>query len=98
MAFSTYILYSRSLDRYYIGHTGDSMAERLRRHHSSHKGFTGRADDWELRYSEEYPDKQLASRREREIKAWKSGKMIESWFRASRYSREGKRSTTGAIS
>ena len=33
----TYSLYSEILDKYYIGHTEQSMEERLRRHLSDHK-------------------------------------------------------------
>ncbi|TCJ19377.1 hypothetical protein EPD60_02895 [Flaviaesturariibacter flavus] len=36
-----YILYSTQRDRYYIGHTGDTLEQRLRRYFSGHKGFTG---------------------------------------------------------
>ncbi|HEY0741275.1 MAG TPA: GIY-YIG nuclease family protein, partial [Chryseosolibacter sp.] len=36
-----YILYSTSLNKYYIGHTEDEMISRLRRHNSNHKGFSG---------------------------------------------------------
>jgi hypothetical protein len=37
----TYVLYSFSRDKYYIGSTGDDLFERLRRHNSHHKSFTG---------------------------------------------------------
>ncbi|WP_251834110.1 GIY-YIG nuclease family protein [Kaistella pullorum] len=40
-----YILYSKSLDQFYIGHTGEELKERLRRHLSNHKGFTAKAKD-----------------------------------------------------
>ena len=73
MAF-LYILYSPSADTYYIGHTEDSHDQRLRRHNSNHKGFTGKNPDWQIAYSEEYPSKSEAYKREREIKAWKSRK------------------------
>ncbi|MDA9015740.1 GIY-YIG nuclease family protein [Flavobacteriaceae bacterium] len=43
--FTVYILYSKSLDRYYIGHTGD-MKDRLHRHISGRSKST-RSD---LRY------------------------------------------------
>ena len=36
-----YILYSPSLDKFYVGHTGDEKNERLSRHNSNHKEFTG---------------------------------------------------------
>ncbi|MDX1270388.1 GIY-YIG nuclease family protein [Bizionia paragorgiae] len=31
----TYILYSDTLDRYYIGYTGDLLIERLRKHNTN---------------------------------------------------------------
>ena len=48
------------------------LEERLRRHLSSHKGFTGRAKDWEVVYFESYEEKTKAILREQEIKKWKS--------------------------
>lgn len=62
-----YILYSSQLDSYYLGHTSD-LDERLRRHNSNHRGFTGKASDWELVYRESYTDKKEAYQRERQIK------------------------------
>ncbi|MCX2745893.1 GIY-YIG nuclease family protein [Mangrovivirga sp. M17] len=40
MKYYCYILYSVKLDKYYVGHTGDELVERLRRHNSNHKGYT----------------------------------------------------------
>ena len=77
MLCTTYILYSSALDQYYIGHTADEISERIRRHNSDHKGFTGKANDWELKYKEHFDTKEKAYQRERQIKAWKSRKMIE---------------------
>jgi putative endonuclease len=51
--------------------------ERLRKHNSHHKGFTGKANDWQFAYWQTYPSKEEAYRREREIKNWKSRKRIE---------------------
>ena len=70
MPFYAYILYSPTRDRYYIGHTGDDLEERLRKHNSNHKGFTGKTGDWEIAYKETLDNKELACQREREIKAW----------------------------
>ena len=75
--YSCYILFSATLNRYYIGYTGDLLEERIRRHNSYHKGFTGKTSDWELKYKEIYKDKSDAYEREREIKRWKSRKKIE---------------------
>ena len=72
-----YILYSINKDRYYIGFTGDEIQERLRKHNSNHKGFSGKVGDWTIVYTETYPTKTAAYQREREIKAWKSRKKIE---------------------
>ncbi len=72
-----YILYSKTIDKYYIGHTGDLIVERLRKHNSKHKGFTGNKGDWTVVHMEEYQTKKEAYLREREVKAWKSRKKIE---------------------
>jgi putative endonuclease len=75
--FKVYILYSKTLDKYYVGYTGDDLESRLKKHNSNHKGFTGGKGDWEIRYFKEYQTKEEAGKREREIKGWKSRKMIE---------------------
>ena len=77
-----YILYSANRDRFYTGYTGDDFIERLRRHNSDHKGFTGGVGDWKIVYKKEYELKNEASRKEKEIKNWKSRKMIEKLIRA----------------
>ncbi|MDC7999645.1 GIY-YIG nuclease family protein [Aequorivita todarodis] len=76
MNYFTYILYSAKLDRYYIGSTED-ISIRLKEHLWEHKGFTSKAKDWELKYFESYTLKTDAAKRERQIKKWKSRKMIE---------------------
>ena len=73
-----YILFSLLKDKYYIGHTGDDLQERLRKHNSNHKGFTGKVGDWKIVYSEPYSTKEEAFARERQIKSWKNRKRIES--------------------
>ena len=72
-----YILYSPTLNKYYIGHTGDRLEERVRKHNSHHKGFTGGHGDWKVVYKESFTTKEEAYRREREVKSWKSRKLIE---------------------
>ena len=71
-----YILFSRQLDIFYIGHTGN-LEEKLRKHNTNHKGFTGKANDWEIVYSEEFDTKSEAYAREREVKKWKSQSRIK---------------------
>jgi putative endonuclease len=71
-----YILFSRKLDKYYIGST-ENRFERLEKHRMNHKGFTGTAKDWEIVYYEEFDDKREAQKREKEIKSRKSRTYIE---------------------
>ncbi|MBL7838121.1 MAG: GIY-YIG nuclease family protein [Bacteroidetes bacterium] len=71
-----YILYSKTKDKYYIGHTCDDLHERLRKHNSNHKGFTGGVGDWQIVFNEEFDNKEQAYKREREVKSWKSRKRI----------------------
>ena len=74
--YTVYILYSHRLDTYYIGVTTDVQG-RLRRHLSSRKGFTSRAKDWIVMYTESYKEKNQAYAREKEIKKWKSRRVIQ---------------------
>ncbi len=67
-----YILFSKSLNKYYVGFTGDNLPERLKKHNSNHKGFTGKKGDWEVMYTELFNEKESAMTREIEIKSWKS--------------------------
>ncbi len=73
----TYIIYSNSKDRYYIGATGIELNDRLRRHNTNHKGYTGGAKDWIIVYFEEFQTMGEALEQEKQLKAWKSRKRIE---------------------
>ena len=73
--FYLYILHSAKLDKFYIGSCKD-VKNRLAKHLSNHKGFTARAKDWEVVYKEVYVNRSEAIKRERQIKGWKSKKMI----------------------
>ncbi len=77
MKYLIYIIYSDSLNRFYIGYTGDEMHVRLSKHNANHKGFTGKNADWALKYAEVFMTKKEALKREKEIKAWKSRVKIE---------------------
>ena len=72
-----YILHSVSLNKFYIDHTTDDLSERLRRHLSDHDGFTAKAKDWQIAHFEVFDTKTEAYARERQVKAWKSKKLIE---------------------
>jgi len=71
-----YILFSETINKFYIGQTSN-LSERLKKHNSHHKGFTGKANDWKIMYHEIFESKNEASNREREIKSWKSRIKIE---------------------
>ena len=86
MPFHLYILHSLTRNRFYIGHTGDELEERLRKHNANHKGFTGGTGDWKIVYTETFETKVAAYSREREIKAWKSKKKIEALVAGSAHS------------
>ena len=75
--YTVYILYSSLADKFYIGYTGESVETRLQKHLANHKGFTSKQQDWELVHTEIYELKKDAMKREKEIKNWKSKKMIE---------------------
>ena len=65
------------LNKYYVGSTGDTLESRIKKHNSNHKGFTGGYGDWVIKYSEEFQSRNDALKREKEIKKWKSRKLIE---------------------
>ena len=71
-----YILYSSSKNKYYVGACED-VQKRLTKHNTNHSGFTGGALDWEIKWIEEHATKSDALKREKQIKNWKSRKMIE---------------------
>lgn len=70
-----YILHSKTLDKFYTGHTND-LESRLSRHNTRHKGYTGKASDWRIVYTEQYSTKSHAYERERQVKSWKSRQAI----------------------
>ncbi len=71
-----YILYSIKADKYYIG-ISENPEKRLQKHNSNHTGFISIASDWEIKYLELRTNKKDALKREREIKNWKSRKLVE---------------------
>ncbi|MCB9276302.1 MAG: GIY-YIG nuclease family protein [Lewinellaceae bacterium] len=75
--FLCYILYSKSLDKFYVGHCIAPIEERLRRHLANHRGFTAKAKDWVVVLLEPFDSKAEAYARERFIKAQKSRPFIE---------------------
>ena len=76
MPFFVYIIYSSSLDQYYIGHS-ENLQDRLFRHNNSGSKATKKINDWKFVYTETYTTKAEAVKRELEIKKKKSRKYIQ---------------------
>ncbi|GAB2987049.1 hypothetical protein GCM10027049_28620 [Mucilaginibacter puniceus] len=74
--YCTYILYSATRNKYYVGSCED-IAQRVIKHNTNHSGFTGKTGDWILKWHENYQQKSDALKREKQIKNWKSRKMID---------------------
>ncbi|KFF04638.1 GIY-YIG nuclease family protein [Flavobacterium reichenbachii] len=71
MEFIVYILFSESKNKFYIGYTSN-LQERIIRHNQKSKGFTGNVKDWKVVYTQKHETKELAHKRELQIKSWKS--------------------------
>lgn len=79
--FWTYIIYSKSWDKYYVGHS-QYLNSRIQRHNEGLSRSTKAGIPWELVYCEKFKTRVEAIRRERQIKGWKSRKMIEKLVRS----------------
>ncbi len=73
--YTLYILYSKSIDSYYVGYT-NSMERRLAEHNRKKGKFTDRGIPWEIAYHEVYENKIEAMDREKVIKSKKSRSFI----------------------
>lgn len=73
---NTYILYSKKLDKYYIG-ACINIERRLYEHNIGHSKFTSLGVPWILVYSEFFETLEEAKKRELQIKRMKSRKYIE---------------------
>ena len=80
MVYYLYILYSASLDRYYIGISHDPE-ERLQYHNSFPSGWTLRGRPWKLVFKKCFANKATAQYWERFIKQQKKRSLIEKIIR-----------------
>ena len=71
-----YILYSESIDRYYIGITIE-LETRLARHNRGGSKSTKRGVPWKLMHTELFSTKGEAMKRESYLKRQKSRKLLE---------------------
>ncbi|MBI2639660.1 MAG: GIY-YIG nuclease family protein [Candidatus Sungbacteria bacterium] len=74
--FYTYILKSTRTGEYYIGYTGD-LYQRLYEHNKNRVKATRGKGPWKVFNREKFLTEYEAIRRERQIKSWKSRRMIE---------------------
>jgi putative endonuclease len=73
--FKTYILYSISKDRFYIGHTAN-LEDRIKRHNSGRSKSTKYGIPWEIVYTKEFTSQAEAYQFEMHIKSKKSRNFI----------------------
>jgi putative endonuclease len=73
--YTLYILYSKSLDSYYVGFT-NSIERRLSEHNRIKGKFTDKGIPWQIVYSEKFNTKKEAMNREKFIKSKKSRTFI----------------------
>ena len=76
----TYILYSKKINKYYIG-ACTHLEIRLNEHNSGKSKFTSRGIPWLIVFTEEHPSLAEAKKRETYIKKQKSRIFIESLLR-----------------
>jgi putative endonuclease len=78
--FTTYIIFSETLQKFYIGFTSGDVNTRIYKHLANHKGFTAKAKDWAIVYSEQFTTKSEALAREKQLKSWKSNIRIREFI------------------
>jgi putative endonuclease len=64
----TYILFSRRLNKYYVGHT-EHLENRLKDHNIGRTRFARSGMPWELIYYQEIPTRSEAMRLEKKVKS-----------------------------
>ena len=85
--------------RFYIGHT-DNLRNRVAIHNRTDKTsgkFTRKNGPWILIWSQEYPDRASAVRREHEIKSWKSARLVRNRLLESESEISGRVSTESGL-
>lgn len=78
--YTVYVLESTQHKKIYIGYTSDIKARLIAHNHPKNKGWTKRYMPWQLIYSEEFPTKQLAMKREKQLKSGKGREFIHKYI------------------
>ncbi len=71
-----YILYSSSIDRYYVGTSHDPHM-RVKYHNSFPRGYTRRGRPWKLVYIKEFASRSIARKWEEWLKQQKNRVLLE---------------------
>ena len=83
MSYIVYILYSVSVDRYYVGQTSN-LNDRLQRHNQGRSKYTKSGIPWTLKYKESFETRSEAMAREKEIKGSESRTQLARIIHSSR--------------
>ncbi len=75
----TYILFSKTSNKYYIGSTAD-YKKRLLAHNKGSSTYTKKFRPWKLVYLEKFKTRSKAIIREKEIKSYKGGNKFNELF------------------
>ena len=81
MKYFVYILYSTSIDKYYIGHTND-IERRIYEHNLGKEKFTRKGVPWEIKFFRSYDTNIEATREELRLKKCKNRKYLEEYMNA----------------
>jgi len=74
--FYMYILKSQKTGRFYIGFSTD-LVKRIENHNKGTTRSTKSGRPWVLYYYEQFTSRSAALKREKEIKSWKSHRLVE---------------------
>jgi putative endonuclease len=77
MTYFVYILYSKKLDKYYVGKSNNPQNRLIFHNSTFNRIWTKRGQPWQLKKVLKFEDSTEASKAERFIKRQKSRKLIE---------------------
>ena len=77
MPYHVYVIYAQKFNKIYIGMTSN-LEKRIFAHNHLPKGWTKNFRPWILVHSEEFPEKNVALRREKQLKSHQGRDFIRS--------------------
>ncbi|PKD43290.1 GIY-YIG nuclease family protein [Rhodohalobacter barkolensis] len=79
MSYYVYILYSVSVNRYYVGQMSN-LEDRLKRHNQGRSKYTKPCIPWTLKYKERFESRSEVMKIEERIKSLKSRKELHGYI------------------